>query len=161
MPETKETPEELSPILYKLVEKMSFRLRRAGYRARGVHVSLLYRDWSYWHRGAVQPELVFDSRDIYRVAYKLLIHSPYRRPVHTLAVSCFDLDTTRSLQLALLSDVDKKDRFMAAVDRVNSRWGDFVITPARMLGTASAVPDRIAFGGIKELEELIFSTPEI
>jgi len=40
-----------------------------------------------------------------------------------------------------------------AVDEVNERWGNFVVTPARMLSASDAVPDRIAFGNIKELEE--------
>src|SRR4030066_140378 len=37
------TGEEISPILAKLVEKMGTRLRQAGYKARGIHVSLIYR----------------------------------------------------------------------------------------------------------------------
>jgi hypothetical protein len=32
--------------------------------------------------------------------------------------------------------------------------GDFVITPALMLGMEDIILDRIAFGGVKELEEL-------
>ena len=58
-----------------------------------------------------------------------------------------------SLQLELFDDLRKKERIVNAVDAVNERWGDFVITPARMLGTKNAVIDRIAFGGVKELEE--------
>ncbi len=44
---------------------------------------------------------------------------------------------------------------MKAIDRVNEYWGEFVITPARMISAKEAVPDRIAFGGVKELEEFI------
>ena len=51
----------------------------------------------------------------------------------------------------------KKESLAAAVDKVNERWGNFVLTPALMLGAADLVPDRIAFGGIKELEELVMS----
>jgi len=38
------TPEQIAPILTKLVEKMGFRLRRAGYKARGVHLAVTFRD---------------------------------------------------------------------------------------------------------------------
>lgn len=157
MPKPLTTPTELAPILHKLVEKMSFRMRKANYHARGVHVSLLYRDWSYWHKGVTQPEPVFDSRDIYKIAYKILNYSPYHRPVHTLAISCFDLAPSNNMQLALLSDLDKKDRLVKTIDTINEKWGNFVITPAAMLGTENLVPDRIAFGGIKELEEIVLS----
>jgi len=34
-----------------------------------------------------------------------------------------------------------------AVDRINDRWGEFVITPALMLGMQDVILDRIAFGG--------------
>ena len=36
----------------------------------------------------------------------------------------------------------------------HDRWGDFVITPALMLGMEDIILDRIAFGGVKELEEI-------
>jgi hypothetical protein len=41
-----------------------------------------------------------------------------------------------------------------AMDRINDTYGEFVITPARMMGMDETIIDRIAFGGVKELEEL-------
>ena len=32
-----------------------------------------------------------------------------------------------------------------------------MITPALMLGTGENVPDRVAFGGVKELEEAVMA----
>ena len=149
--------EELAPILQKLVTKMGMRMRRAGFRARGVHIGLLYRDWSWWHHRQIQPETVFDSRDIYKIAARILASCPYQRPVHTLSVSCFDLVKCDSLQTVLLDDLVKKEKLVAAVDKINERWGNFVLTPALMMDTGENVPDRVAFGGIKELEEIILS----
>jgi hypothetical protein len=34
------------------------------------------------------------------------------------------------------------------------KYGEFVITPALMMGMDDVIIDRIAFGGVKELEEL-------
>ena len=147
--------EEIAPILQKLTEKMSFRMRRGGYVGRGVHVSVLYRDYSFWHQGQTQTEVLFDGRDIYKVAYKLLSKSVFRKPVHTLAVSAFGLEKKGKLQLSLVADVPKKDRLVKAVDTINETWGDFVVSPLRMLSAKSLIADRIAFGGIKELEEFI------
>ncbi len=155
LPKPFSTPQELAPILAKLTEKTGFRMRRAGYFARGVHLALLYRDWSYWHHGQTRPEPVFDSRDIYKIAFGILLHSPYRKPVRTLAVSCFNLEKKAVRQLTLLADAEKKEKLVEAMDKITERWGQFVITPALMLGTHDLVPDRIAFGGAKELEEII------
>jgi hypothetical protein len=41
-----------------------------------------------------------------------------------------------------------------AMDRINDEYGEFVITPALMIGMDEVILDRIAFGGVKELEEL-------
>ncbi len=42
------------------------------------------------------------------------------------------------------------------MDRINDKYGEFVITPAfaLMMGMDETIIDRIAFGGVKELEEL-------
>jgi DNA polymerase IV len=44
-----------------------------------------------------------------------------------------------------------------ASDKINDRWGEFVITPALMMGMEDIILDRIAFGGVKELEEIYSS----
>ena len=154
--ENYQTPEELSPILLKLVEKMSGRMRRAGYKATGVHLSLLYKNSSYWHKGVSTDEYLFAPGDIYKVAYKILNWSPYRYPVHTIAVSCFDLKKSDAIQLSMLEEVGKKERLTKALDQISEKWGNFVITPAKMLNTQNVVKDRVAFGGVKELEEFVF-----
>ncbi len=150
LPKPYSTLAELAPILVKLTEKTGFRMRRAGYYARGVHVSLLFRDWSYWHHGEKTPQ-IFDSRDIYRIAFTILKSCPNIKPVHTLAVSCFNLEQDRQLEFF----DDRKEELVKAMDKINERWGSFVITPALMLGTRNFVSDRIAFGGVKELEEIL------
>lgn len=149
------TPEELSPILSKLVEKMGRRLRHADYKARGIHVSITYRDWSRWHKGISFSKVLYDSRDIYKKAFKIMCSAPYKKPVREIAVSCFNLLKSDFSQLELFEDVLKKENLVKAVDRVNKYWGDFVIAPARIISAKDAVPDRIAFGGVKELEEFI------
>ena len=39
------------------------------------------------------------------------------------------------------------------MDSINKKWGDFTLGSARSLNGAKVVLDRIAFGGVKELEE--------
>jgi DNA polymerase-4 len=157
LPKPLVTPEELAPILQKLTEKMGFRMRKAGFRGRGVHLSILFRDFDHWHKGITCPDFLFDSRDIYKIAFRLMLRCPYRKPVRELAVSCFDLQKALHLQMSLLEDLVKKENVVKAVDGINERWGNFVITPATMLGMEDVVLDRIAFGGVKELEEIVIN----
>jgi DNA polymerase-4 len=155
LPQALKTPEELAPILAKLIEKTGQRMRKGNHACYGVHVAVLYRSGAHWHKGVRSQRALLDSRDIYQSAYRLLCGSPYREGVAILAESVFDLTDAGARQLDLFSDVDKTVRLVSAVDAINARHGDFVITPARMLSTAGLVPDRISFGSVKELEEAI------
>jgi len=139
-------PEDLAPLLSKLVEKVGFRLRGADFQARGVHLGLLFRDNEYWHRGLSLDQPIFQSQDIYRVAYRLLYRSPYHLPVRNMAVSCFNLSPKTILQLGLFEDRLKKESLVKAIDDINHRWGNFVITPATMVNTNDVICDRISFG---------------
>jgi DNA polymerase-4 len=153
LPKPLSTPEELSPILAKLVTKMSARLRHAGYKAKGIHLAVSFRDGNFWHKGVTLPMAIFDTRDIYKKAFRILFACPYKKPVRDLAVSSFNLLKFGVTQLELFEDIVKKEKLAGSIDKINERWGDFVVTPARMLSAGNAVPDRIAFGGVKELEE--------
>jgi len=75
--------------------------------------------------------------------------------VHTIAVSCFNLSKIKNSQLDFFDNIQKKKLLTDALDDISERWGDFVITPAMMLNTKDLVKDRISFGGVRELEDLI------
>ncbi|KKT46741.1 MAG: Nucleotidyltransferase/DNA polymerase involved in DNA repair [Candidatus Collierbacteria bacterium GW2011_GWF2_44_15] len=151
LPKFIKNPEELAPILSKLVEKTGFRMRRSDFQTKGIHLAVLYENYEYFHQGVSLPQPVFSSQDIYRVAYKLLKRSSYHLGVRNLAVSCFNLSSRSTIQLELFSDILRKDRLTNALDDINDRWGNFVITPALMANTQDHVHDRISFGQVRGL----------
>lgn len=144
---------ELSPILMKLVEKMSSRLRKANLKAQGIHLALYYRDGSFWHRGEKTSRVLFDTRDIYKEILRLMTFSYLGKPVREIFVSCFNLVRSESSQLEFFDDILKKEKLTKSIDTINNRWGQFVVYSGKMINTKSYVLDRIAFGGVKELEE--------
>lgn len=147
--------DEVTPILAKLVEKTGYRMRRAGYRARGVAFACLYQDGGYWHQDVTLPREVFDSQEIYRVVYQTYLRAP-KRPLSHLSVCCFSLVDADEVQLEILEDLERTRAKVAAIDAINTRYGRFTIAPARMLGTEKNVQDRISFGSVKELESFLF-----
>lgn len=157
LPKPLTTPQELAPLVRKLVEKTGVRMRKANFWAKGVHFAVMYRDGSFWHRGTTLPDYIFDSKDIYEIAFHLLLASPYRKPVRDLAVSCFHLKEATNTQMSLLTDLTKKQNLVSAVDKINERWGDFVITPALMLGMQDIIIDRVSYGNIKELQDIVMT----
>ena len=70
------------------------------------------------------------------------------------AVSVYNLVPSTSEQLELFAS--PTHAVAEAMDKINDRWGEFVITPALMMGMGDIILDRISFGGVKELEEIYF-----
>jgi DNA polymerase IV len=139
----------------KLCEKTGRRLRRANYSAQGVHVSCVYTDLSWWHTGRKFDVSIYTTRDIYIKALRLLNMSGYKKRVRNLAVSVYNLMPSTDEQLELFAS--PTHAVSEAMDKVNDKWGEFVITPALMMGMDDIILDRIAFGGVKELEEIYSS----
>jgi len=143
---------ELAKLLMKLCEKTGRRLRRQKYSAHGVHVSCVYTDLSSWHTGRKFDVPIYTTRDIYIKALRLLNMSGYKKRVRNLAVSAYDLIPSTDEQLELFAS--PTHAVSEASDKINDKWGEFVITPALMMGMENIILDRISFGGVKELQEI-------
>lgn len=146
----------LSQLLMKLTEKMGRRLRRAGFSARGIHVAVTYSDWSYFHHGETFSQEMFTTSELFKKVMFIFNKQTDRKIVCKLEVSCFHFVPKQYIPLTLF-ETDKERQWKAteAADEINDRFGEFVITPALMLDTKDFVPDRIAFGNVKELRNLM------
>lgn len=157
LPRPLENNEKIFPILAKLTQKTGFRLRQAKLTARGVHLAISFRDRSFWHKGMLFKENFYTSSDIYRRALQVLKLCPQVKSVRDISVSVFGLSRFLALQLNIFEDEPKKRRLTISQDVANKRWGNFTLVPARMLFLKKgSMPDRIAFGGVKEIEETLF-----
>jgi DNA polymerase IV len=129
----------------KLCEKTGRRLRHAKYSAQGVHVACVYTDLSWWHIGRKFGVPVHTTREIYEKAMRLLYMSGYKKRVRNLAVSVYDLVPSTDEQMELFAS--PTHAVAEAMDKINDRYGEFVITPALMMGMENTILDRIAFDG--------------
>jgi len=78
--------------------------------------------------------------------------SGYKKRVRNLAVCVYDLIPSTSEQLELFAS--PTHAVSEAMDKINDKFREFVITPALMMDMDDIILDRIAFGGVKELEEM-------
>ncbi len=158
LPRYTSDPKQLSRLLLKLTEKMGRRLRKAGYTAQGIHMSCLYADGTYWHGGRLVHLPMYTTQELFIKAQWVLNHQPERKSVTHLAVSCYHLASAGAEQLDLFdTETTKKRKLSDALDAINDKYGEFVITPALMLGMDDIIIDRVAFGGVKELEDIYAS----
>jgi len=144
--------EELAPLLMKLCEKTGRRLRKHNSVAYGVYVAMLYADGTHWAQGKKFSGSLYTTQEIYTKAWLLLNRQPDWKPIRNLAVSVFCLADSLTEQIPLFeSEETKKRRLSDALDSINDRYGEFIITPALMLGMEGTILDRISYGNVKEL----------
>lgn len=145
----------LSSLLMKLTEKMARRLRKAQKTAKSVHVACSYTDGSYWHTGKTFPDEMFTTDELFKKVMLIFDIQPQKKLVRKLEIRCFSLHDVASVQEALFETSRERKRDVSKVlDSINNKWGEWTIYPALMLGREKEVIDRIAFGGVKDLEEV-------
>jgi DNA polymerase-4 len=143
---------KLAPLLMKLCEKSGRRLRKHQASAQGVAVWCLYTDGTYWHQSRKQELPLYTTHDIYIKAMRLLNKTGYEKKVRNIAVSVYDLVDTKSEQMEIFN-VPTHDVADAA-DDMNDRYGEFTVIHALMTGMKDTILDRVAFGGVKDLEDI-------
>ncbi|CAN5234562.1 DNA polymerase IV [soil metagenome] len=146
---------ELSTIIMKLCEKMGRRLRRHNKVAYGIHVAVMYINGSYWHMGRKTDTSMYATIELYKRVWVILTQSDIKEKIAKISVSCYDLHDYEVNQLSLFETCDTKLREVSkALDKINDRYGEFVITPATMMSMDDRVIDRISFGAVKEIQDL-------
>lgn len=144
--------EKLSRLLMKLCEKTGRRLRANGYAAGGVYLSLIFQGRNYWAKSRKTKSEIYTTQDIFLYAQRLLNQATIPSKVTNLAVSVYDLVPTHPAQGSLFEGTRLDNRALAdACDDINDRFGEFVITPAIMMGMQDLILDRVAFGGTNNL----------
>jgi DNA polymerase IV len=133
------------PILQKLIEKMGKRLRDKSYTTRGIHLALWYSDHSFFHHGENLCNSIFSSKDIYQKIKFLFDNFPDKQ-IREISVGCFNLSKTKNIQEELFCNIDREIKLSSVIDKINNKYGDWTLSPARILLCRNAVADRIAFG---------------
>lgn len=125
-----------------------------------------------WHHGEKVFHRLYSTSDIYEVAKKLLLQAEIPSNVKLMAVTVFDLNDWNPEQLSIFDAVEQnvdgqksrvttidsgsrgigaRKRTSDAVDAINNRYGEFVVTPAAMMDMQGTILDRIAFGQVRDM----------
>jgi DNA polymerase IV len=146
-------PKDLSRLLMKLCEKMGRRLRAKGYTARGIHMWFSYKDHTFWHRGRTMNRELYTTIELYRHAQLIMNAQPEKKLISHMGVSCYHLSESNDMQLSLFEeDFSKSRKVSEAADKINDIYGEFTLVPGIMMDMDDTILDRIAFGGMREME---------
>ncbi|MBV5349082.1 hypothetical protein JZU61_05460, partial [bacterium] len=63
---------EVETVLAKLAEKVSIRLQKNNFFARGIHLSVYYQNRQFHHKSFSLDRNLYHSSDIYKIALQTL-----------------------------------------------------------------------------------------
>ncbi len=125
----------LSPHVHSQALRVARRLRKAGRKARVVHLALTYGDFTALTRQATLSEPTDDGQTLYRAALGLLGKLDLSRPVRLTGVSAHGLDgEAPQFELFDRKAPSKTERLNAALDRIAEKFGSKALSPADVLG---------------------------
>jgi len=141
--------EKLKKIIMKLCEKMGRRLRQSNQFASGIHLGILYQDYSFWHKSKKINKSISSTKNLFEEIMIIFFVQPKIKIISKISVSCFSLNKNDNSQLTLIDMGEEKiNKISLALDEINDRFGEFAIAPATMMEMKDVVIDRIAFGKI-------------
>lgn len=144
------TYDQILKRLHHLCESVGSRMRSQQKAARGIYVYAKTRGRFYWHASHM-AQLPFSSdQTIYQQARLLFERAPDE--LKEIGIHCYELEDIESPQLSLFNDQIVRERQVtAAIDVINSQFGERTIHSADTLGTGIYVKQKIPFGSTRYL----------
>jgi len=134
----------ISSVLLKLCEKTGRRLRDGRLEAFSIYAGYTLVDGGKFFKSKKQHVPLYSTKDIYREALSIINSVSIDGKVRMLAVSVGKL-TKYSGQMSILQDVKKDRNLSDALDKINNRYGEFLVHYGNMLGIKEQANDRIGF----------------
>lgn len=126
-------PLEIRRFLLQLSEMVGSRARRYSVAGKTVHLYVRYADFfSSWGKQTTLRNYTNQSDDIYRAALGILNSVELEQPVRLLGISLSNLNQETE-QLPLFEDERKKLFATQAMDKINQRYGDMMVTYGSIL----------------------------
>ena len=128
--------------LLHMSEKVAARLRRHRLAAKTFFVGLrASEEWLAHEYTCAMP--VNDGREIFHLGKDLLTHGWSGEGIFQVQICALDPRPVNN-QLELFNEVDtRRNSYLQAQDKINRRYGEFTVMPARLLGR-STMPNVIS-----------------
>jgi len=132
-------------VLKKLIVKTGSRLRKEGYFAGGVAVSIHFFDRGDFGLSRKVPSFC-DNKTLIETTLDMLKGCRFQsRPIY-VSISTFNLSKTGGEQISIFQDIEKSKQLSKTLDEINDDFGTGTIFPASMFEAVDTAPDRIPMG---------------
>jgi DNA polymerase-4 len=127
--------EEIKKHILLLSEKVARHMRKDGYLGREVGLWLRFKDFSGASKSQKMGKWTHDGVEIAEEAQKILKTLNLPRPVRAIGVYVGNVQRGKNIPASLLPEDVINDKILLAMDTVNDRFGEDVVTRARLTGT--------------------------
>lgn len=135
--------DQLKKVILRLAEKAARRMRREGFSAHGIYLSVYLTDGNFFHRSQKLPFSVDTGIELFEQAMRIWRAWQFLAPAVHIAVG-FNYLSPKIHQLNLFED--KSWPLTPVLDSINDKYGEFTIRSGLLTDTHDYAPDSIAFG---------------
>lgn len=147
--------EVILPRFHYLCETTAKKLRYNGVDARGMLVWAQLQTGDAWVLRKTFKTPFYTDAEVYRRALYLFNQRPKHLVVTSMGLTCYNLEPSNRSQISLLDDINKQEWLTLAMDEINERYDNFMVTTAHSAIGKKKVKQKIPFGGTKYFELLL------
>jgi len=152
LPPAKRNDESALAILDNLLQKALTRLRKAGYLAAGLHLSLKYVDKRSWADDVTFQETQ-DTLEALRLLHILWKRRPnHPEPIMAVGVTLFNLVAETNHTLSLFPKSADRKKLNQMMDQLNEKFGKHTLYYGGAFDALKEAPMRISFTHIPDLD---------
>lgn len=127
--------DEIKKHILLLSEKVGRHLRKDGYLGKEVGLWIRFKDFSGAGKSQKIGKWTHDGAEIAEAAQKILRSLSLHQPVRAIGVYVGTIQREKNTPVSLLPEDVINDKILSAMDAVNDRFGEDVVTRARLTGT--------------------------
>jgi DNA polymerase-4 len=147
-----EDKDTISRYIMKLSEKTGRRLRKHDYQAHGVYLGLAFDNHTWWGQSKRSKEPIYSTQEIYLHLMRLFNVVVFPSKCTHVNIAVFDVEPATPVQLGLFDGTRLDTRSLArSSDKINDRYGEFTIAPAKMANMKHIIIKRVPFGSVRDI----------
>lgn len=125
------TRAEIKSVVSALCDEVSSRLRKNGFNASSLSVTIKTADFKYFHDTTRIPFCTCYNTDLVNEVMKMIDSGwKYNKAVRAIRVCSYNLSKSDNTQLCMFSNEVKNRSLSLCLDKVRNKYGYFAIVPA-------------------------------
>ena len=121
---------EINAVVVALSEEISTRLRKDGFNASSLSVTVKTAQFKYFHNTIRMPYATNTNSDIALFAMKILDNGwEYNTPVRAIRICSYNLSSAKQTQLCMFSEEIQNSSLNLALDQIRKKYGYYSIAP--------------------------------